>query len=152
MERITNLINNQFSQVRKFNQESTLGSQRNQQKIDLLQKIEKLEISNLKFLPMIMTMLDIKEKAITHKKIQEFNQHQMLDGILKLDTPNLIIQVMSIHTKEDKMSLLLEFLNRQITLNMLLQPKSRLIWTILAETKKQDLLMQKNLLQKNLTK
>ena len=69
---------------------------------------------------MRMTMSDIKEKAITLKKILEFNQHQMLDGIHKLDTPNLIIQVMSIHTEEDKMSLPQESLNKQITLNMLL--------------------------------
>ena len=120
MERTTDLTNNQFSQKKVSQPESTLGSLLNQLRIDLQRKIEKLETSNLKFLPMKMTMSDIKEKVITLKKIRESNQHQMLDGIHKLDTPNLIIQVMSIHTEEDKMSLPQESLNKQITLNMLL--------------------------------
>ena len=56
----------------------------------------------------------------TLKKIRESNQHQMLDGILKPDTLNQIIQVTSIRTEEDKTSLPQESLNKQITLNMLL--------------------------------
>jgi hypothetical protein len=60
------------------------------------------------------------EKVTTIEIMQEFNQHQMQDGMLKQDTPNQSILVKSIHTKEDKMSFLPLCLNKLITLNMLL--------------------------------
>jgi acyl-CoA hydrolase len=70
----------------------------------------------------------LEKVTMMEEIIQESYLHQMRDGMLNLDTKNQSILVMSIHTKEDKMSFLLEFSSKLITLNMLLKLKSKLIW------------------------
>ena len=69
---------------------------------------------------MMTKMLDMQEKVTMPMKTQDFNPHQMLDGIPNQDTPSLLMLVKSMHTKEDKMSLDLKCSNKQITLNTLL--------------------------------
>jgi len=67
-----------------------------------------------------MMMSDIKEKEIMRKMEPDFNPRQMPDGMLKQDIRNLTIPVKLIHIEEDKMSLDLKYLNKLITLSMLL--------------------------------